>query len=77
MKAAEAADAETEDAEGMAEADGTGKGGTAKKDVPNNGYVIAMNSETGEYEVYSEQELLDGNKPQASLISENQKLTAR
>ena len=35
-----------------------------------------MNSETGEYEVYSEQDLLDGNKPQASLISENQKLTA-
>ena len=69
VKAAEAADAETEDTEGMAEADGTGKGGTDKKDVPNDGYVIAMNSETGEYEVYSEQDLLDGKKPQASLIS--------
>ena len=76
VKAAEAADAETEDTEGMAEADGTGKGSGDKKELPTDGYVIAMNSETGEYEVYSEQDLLDGKKPQASLISENQKLTA-
>lgn len=60
----------------MAEADGTGKGSGDKKELPTDGYVIAMNSETGEYEVYSEQDLLDGKKPQASLISENQKLTA-
>ena len=68
--------AEGAEAGGSTEADGTGKGSGDKKELPTDGYVIAMNSETGEYEVYSEQDLLDGKKPQASLISENQKLTA-
>ena len=63
-------------AAGGSSENGTGKGRGDQAAVPSDGYVIAMNSQTGEYEVYSEKELLDARTPETSLVSENQKLTA-
>lgn len=42
--------------------------------ISNDSYVIAMNSDTGAYEVYNEKDLLDTKTESAALMSENQKL---
>ena len=62
------------DASDKAEASGTDKETGHVTTISNDSYVIAMNSETGEYEVYSEKEMLDTKKESAALMSENQKL---